>query len=64
MRAAIFRFCAEERGATLIEYGLLFTLLSIATIATASTLGENMASIFEDEIVETLENANAGGEAE
>lgn len=39
-------FCADERGATAIEYGLIVALLSVAVIATITTLSGNMKTVY------------------
>ena len=48
-RGALIRlrqFCANERGATAIEYGLIVALLSVAVIATITTLSGNMKTVY------------------
>ncbi|SFA93161.1 pilus assembly protein Flp/PilA [Rhizobium sp. NFR07] len=40
------RFRKDESGATAIEYGLIAALISVALIAGASTLGNNIANTF------------------
>lgn len=40
------RFLADESGATAIEYGLIASLISIALIAAATTLGKNISGTF------------------
>jgi len=40
------RFLRDESGATAVEYGLLTALLSVAIMATLSTLGSGLASTF------------------
>ena len=40
------RFVKEESGATAIEYGLIAALISVALIAGATTLGNNLNTIF------------------
>ena len=41
------RFCADERGATAIEYGLIATLICVAIIAAMSNLGNNVANTWK-----------------
>ncbi|MBT9371450.1 Flp family type IVb pilin [Rhizobium sp. CSW-27] len=40
------RFVKDESGATAIEYGLIAALISVALIAGASTLGDNLSATF------------------
>lgn len=42
------RFMKEESGATAIEYGLIAALISVALIAGASTLGNNLNNVFQN----------------
>ena len=39
IRSALRTLAADERGATAIEYGLIATLIGVATIASLSALG-------------------------
>lgn len=40
------RFLKDESGATAIEYGLIAALISVALIAGATTLGNNISTVF------------------
>ncbi len=40
------RFLKDESGATAIEYGLIAALISVALIAGATTLGNNLSTTF------------------
>ena len=40
------RFAADQSGATAIEYGLLASLIAVAIIGAATTLGTNMKATF------------------
>jgi pilus assembly protein Flp/PilA len=42
------RFLADENGATAIEYGLIASLISIALIAAATTVGQNISNTFAE----------------
>jgi pilus assembly protein Flp/PilA len=42
------RFREDESGATAIEYGLIAALISVAIIAGASTLGNNISNTFNN----------------
>jgi pilus assembly protein Flp/PilA len=44
--STLTRFLRDERGATAVEYGLLTALISVAIMATLSTLGANLGSTF------------------
>jgi pilus assembly protein Flp/PilA len=46
MKTLIARFAKCESGATAIEYGLIASLISVAIIGAASTLGNNMRNSF------------------
>ncbi|KZL28331.1 Flp family type IVb pilin [Pseudovibrio sp. WM33] len=41
------KFLKDESGATAIEYGILAALITVAIIATVSTLGTNLTNIFK-----------------
>ena len=44
------RFCnlllRNKDGATAIEYGLIAALIAVAAVATMTTLGQNLSSVF------------------
>ncbi len=40
------RFFKDESGATAIEYGLIASLIAIAVITAAGTLGSNLSASF------------------
>ena len=40
----VARFVKNESGATAIEYGLIAALISVAIIAGASTIGNNLST--------------------
>jgi pilus assembly protein Flp/PilA len=42
------RFRKDESGATAIEYGLIAALISVALIAGATTLGNNIGNTFNN----------------
>ena len=46
MQNLFSRFVADESGATAIEYGLIASLISVAIIASAQTLGKTVANTF------------------
>ena len=46
MQNLISRFVKDESGATAIEYGLIASLISVALITTATSLGTNISSTF------------------
>jgi pilus assembly protein Flp/PilA len=48
MQNLFARFAADESGATAIEYGLIASLVSIALIAAATTLGQNISNTFSE----------------
>jgi pilus assembly protein Flp/PilA len=48
MQNFIARFVSDESGATAIEYGLIASLISVAIIAAAKTLGTNISNTFSN----------------
>ena len=46
MMSKLKRFVSDESGATAIEYGLIATLIAIAVIAAARSVGNNLGSQF------------------
>ena len=46
MKTLFSRFAKDESGATAIEYGLIATLIGVAIIAGATTLGGKLNSTF------------------
>lgn len=38
------RFAREERGATMIEYGVLIALITTALVVTVAAVGDNIAA--------------------
>ncbi|MBL8706433.1 MAG: Flp family type IVb pilin [Rhodospirillales bacterium] len=47
MRLAIHRFLADDTGATIIEYGLIAGMISIAAITALQTMGASLRSLYE-----------------
>lgn len=48
MRNIFKRFMKEDSGATAIEYGLIAALISVALIAGATTLGNQLNTQFDN----------------
>ena len=46
MKTLMTRFAKDESGATAIEYGLIATLIGVAIIVGAGTLGNKLNSVF------------------
>ncbi|AWB21338.1 Flp family type IVb pilin [Methylobacterium currus] len=46
MMSKLKRFVSDESGATAIEYGLIATLIAIAVIAAARSVGNNLGAQF------------------
>ncbi|MGA9485780.1 MAG: Flp family type IVb pilin [Methylocella sp.] len=46
MRHLLRRFINDQSGVTAIEYGLIASLIAVATIAAVSTLGTNLQTVF------------------
>jgi len=41
------RFCRDEHGATMVEYGLMISLIAIAAFAGAVYFGTSLQGLFE-----------------
>ena len=48
MKNLFARFAKDESGATAIEYGLIATLIGVAIIAGATTLGSQLDTTFSN----------------
>jgi pilus assembly protein Flp/PilA len=48
MQAYIAQLRRDDRGATMVEYGLLVALIAVVVAVTAATLGDNIAQLFQD----------------
>ncbi|WP_237151659.1 Flp family type IVb pilin [Oryzibacter oryziterrae] len=46
MKALAIRFANDEAGATAIEYGLIASLIAVAIITAATSLGSGIANTF------------------
>jgi pilus assembly protein Flp/PilA len=46
MRSMLFRLLKDESGATMIEYGLIAALISVAAIGALTAMGESVDGIF------------------
>ena len=44
MTRVIFRFLADETGASAVEYGLVVTLIAVAIVGVLSTIGTNLVA--------------------
>ncbi len=53
-------FCADESGATAIEYGLIAALVSVAAIGALTSLGSNLNTMFGT-VSNAMSNAVNGG---
>ena len=42
----VARFVRDQRGATMLEYGLLVGLIAIACVVAMTTLGQTLAGMF------------------
>ncbi len=56
MQNFVTRFVKDESGATAIEYGLIAALISVGIITAAGSLGNNIATKFE-EVATSVGNA-------
>lgn len=57
MRTLFARFFRDQSGATAIEYGLIAALISVALIAGATALGNQIGATF-NAVNTQLDNAN------
>ncbi|MBU6388075.1 MAG: Flp family type IVb pilin, partial [Planctomycetes bacterium] len=48
----VSRFVRDERGATMLEYGLLVGLIAIVAIAAIGALGGSLSTFFTDTTAE------------
>jgi pilus assembly protein Flp/PilA len=48
----VARFVRDQRGATMLEYGLLVGLIAIACVAAMTLLGNTLAGMFGDVVDE------------
>jgi pilus assembly protein Flp/PilA len=48
MRDLLKRFVREDRGATMVEYGLMVMLIAVCCIVVVSILGGEIRDIFAD----------------
>ncbi len=48
MKALVSRFLKDESGATAIEYGLIASLIAVAIITAATTLGNQVSLTFNN----------------
>ena len=46
LTASDLRMLRDRSGATAIEYGLIAALIAVAAVATMTTVGTNLSSIF------------------
>ena len=46
MLSTLIKLFKNEDGATAIEYGLIAALIAVAAVATMTTVGKNLSSVF------------------
>jgi len=59
MLKQITSFCADESGATAIEYGLIAALVSVAAIGALTTMGNTLNTLFTT-VSNSMNSAVAG----
>ena len=52
MKDQIIKFWRDEEGATAIEYGLIAGLIAVGIIASVSSIGTSLKSMFESIVTE------------
>lgn len=60
MLTSFRNFCADESGATAIEYGLIAALVSVAAIGALTAMGGSLEKIFTF-VSDTLSKAAVSG---
>jgi pilus assembly protein Flp/PilA len=60
MRSTFNRLLKDESGATMIEYGLIAALISVAAITALTAMGGSLKTMFET-VKTALDTAVAGG---
>ena len=60
MRTLIGRFVGDEHGATMVEYGLMVTLIAVVCIAVVALLGGEVRDMFDgiEPEIAAAQNAN------
>jgi pilus assembly protein Flp/PilA len=48
MKKLFVRFCKEDEGQDLVEYGLLLVLVALVSVGFISTVGNQLSSIFSN----------------
>lgn len=48
MKFYLTKYIRNEKGQTMVEYGLLLFFIALAVIAILTTLGPKIAGVFED----------------
>ena len=48
MKALIKKFRNDESGASMVEYGLLVSLIAVVLIASITTLGTTLKTVFDN----------------
>jgi pilus assembly protein Flp/PilA len=48
MRGLLYRFLADERGATAIEYGLIVGLIFVVLLSALTAFADNGTGVFND----------------
>lgn len=48
MRSLLFRFAADDSGASAVEYALLLVLVAMAVLGAALTLGTNLGRNYDN----------------
>jgi pilus assembly protein Flp/PilA len=46
MMKLLKKLCRKEEGATMVEYGLMVALIALACMATVTTMGTNLNTLF------------------
>lgn len=56
MMELLYKFAADEGGATAIEYGLIAALLAVAIVGAARSLGSQLSATFNG-VATSMQNA-------
>ena len=59
LAAAVRRFARDEHGVTMVEYGMIVGMISVAIIATLTSIGATI----RDDVFGVISTAMSGGDA-
>lgn len=60
LRTLVRHFIKDERGATMVEYGLILGLIAVVLIAVLTALGGDLKGLFQH-AADSVKDAGSGG---